>query len=65
MDRKIREQLTLNRTRHSKADVNRMYVARKEGRRGMINLEMCFKTITIGLNTYLLSSDDRMLNLAI
>ena len=42
-----------------------MYVARKEGRRGMINLEMCFKTITIGLNTYLLSSDDRMLNLAI
>ena len=29
----------------------------------MINLEMCFKTTTIGLNTYLLSSDDRMLKL--
>ena len=38
MGRKIREQLTLNKTRHSEADVNRMYVARKEGRRGMINL---------------------------
>ena len=29
----------------------------------MIKLEMCFKTITIELNTYLLSSDDRMLKL--
>ena len=26
---------------------------------------MCFKTITIGLNTYFLSSDDRMLKLVI
>ena len=48
---------------HPKADVNRMYVLRKEGGRGMINLKTCFKTTTIGLNTYLLSSDDRMLKL--
>ena len=46
---------------HPKADVNRMYLPRKEEGRGMINLEMCFKTTTIGLNTYLLSSNDRML----
>ena len=38
-----------------------MYVPRKEGWIGMINLEMCFKTTTIGLNAYLLSSGDRML----
>ena len=48
---------------HPKVCVNRMYVPRKEGGRGMINLEICFKTITIGLNIYLLSSDDRMLKL--
>ena len=65
MDRKIRKLLTLNRMHHPKADVNRMYVPRKEGGRGMINLEMCFKTITIRLNTYLLLSDDRMLKLVL
>ena len=42
-----------------------MYVPRKEGGRGIINLEICFKTTTTGLNTYLLSSDDRMLKLAL
>ena len=48
-----------------KADVNRMYVPRKEGERGMINLEMCFKRTAIGFNTYLLSSNDRMLKLVL
>ena len=65
LDRKIRKLRTLNRKHHSKPDVNRMYVPRKEGGRGIINLEMCFKTTTIGLNTYLLSSDDRMLKLVL
>ena len=50
---------------HPKADVNRMHVPRKEGGRGVINLEMCFKTTTIRLNTYLLSSDDRILKLVL
>ena len=65
MDRKIRKLLTLNRMHHPKADVNRMYVPRKQGERGMINLEMCFKTTTLGLNTCLQSSDDRMLKLVL
>ena len=47
---------------HPKADVNRMYVQKKEGERGMINLEMCFKITKIGLNNY---SDDRMLMLVL
>ena len=49
----------------SKADVKRMFVPRKEGGIEMINLGMCFKTTTIGLNTNLLSSDDRMLKLVL
>ena len=52
MDRKIRKLLILNRIHHPKASVNRMYVPRKKGGRGMINLEMRFKTSTIGLNIY-------------
>ena len=47
---------------HPKADVSRMYIPRKEGGRGMINLEMTYKTATIGLNSYLESSEDRMLH---
>ena len=46
---------------HPKADVSRMYIPRKEGGRGMTNLEMAYKTTTIGLNSYLQSSGDRML----
>ena len=52
IDTKIRKLLTLNRMHHPKANVNRMYVLRKEGGRGMINLEICFKATSIGLNTY-------------
>ena len=47
---------------HPKADVSRMYIPRKEGGRGMINLEMTYKTTTIGLNSYLESSEDRILH---
>ena len=51
IDRKIRKLMTANRMHHPKADVTRMYIPRKEGRRGMINLELTYKTTTIGLNS--------------
>ena len=51
-DRKTRKLMTL------KADVSRMYIPRKEGGRGITNLEMAYKTTTIGVNTYLQSSGD-------
>ena len=38
-----------------------MYIPRKEGGRVTRNLEMAYQTTTIGLNSYLLSSGDRML----
>ena len=63
MERKIGKLLTLNGMHHRKADVDRMYVPRKEGGRGMINLEMRFKTVTIGLNIYLFPSEGMMLKL--
>ena len=53
--------MTLNRMHHPKADVSRMYIPRKEGGRGLSNLEMAYKTTTITLNNYLQSSRDRML----
>ena len=53
--------MTLNRMHHPKAEVSRMYIPRKERGRRMTNLEMAYKTTTIGLNSYLQSSGDRML----
>ena len=44
--------MTLNRIHHPKADVSRMYIPRKEGGTGIRNLEMAYKTTTIGLNIY-------------
>ena len=54
--------MNLNRMHHPKADVSRMYMPRNEGRRGMMNLEMTYKTMIVGLNSYLESSEDRMLH---
>ena len=39
--------MTLNRMHRHKADVGKMYLPRKEGGRGMINLEMTYKTTSI------------------
>ena len=38
---------------HSKADVERLYIPRKDGGRGLIDVETAFKTATIGLDHYL------------
>ena len=59
--RKIRKMMALNRMHLTKTDVSRMYIPRKEGGRRMVNLEMAYKATTIGLNSYLPSSGDRML----
>ena len=53
--------MALNGMHLTKTDVNRMYIPRKEGGRRMLNLEMAYKTTTIGLNSHLPSSGDRML----
>ena len=38
---------------HPKADVERLYIPRKDGGRGLIDVETAFKTATIGLDHYL------------
>ena len=60
MDAKIRKLLTCERMHHPKADVDRLYVPRNEGGRGLTQLETVYKTSTIGLNAYLESTNDRL-----
>ena len=46
---------------YPKANVERLYVPRCEGGRGLMQLEMNFRTITIELHKYLSTTNDWML----
>ena len=45
--------LTMYKMRHPKSDVDRLYLPRTEGGRGLIQLEPSYKSTTIGLDKYL------------
>jgi len=59
LDAKTRKFLTINRMHHPKADVDRLYIRRKEGGRGLLQLLAAYKTTTIGLEAYLKEKQDR------
>ena len=65
LDRKTRKLLTANRMLHPKADVDRLYLPRRDGGRGMIQLELSYRTTTIGMKHYLEFSNDWMLQLVL
>ena len=64
LDRKTRKFLTMAKMHHPKADVDRLYIPRKAGGRGLVQLEITYKTTTIGLNTHLNNKDDNLLKIA-
>ena len=53
LDRKTRKLLTVERMHHQRADVDQMYLPGNKGGRGLIQLEIAYKTATIGLDAYL------------
>ena len=61
MDAKARELMTMYRTNLPKADVDRIYLPRKEGRRGLIQLDYTYKISVIGLDTSLGRTKDGLL----
>ena len=50
---------------HPKTDVERPYVSRQEGGRGLMQLELSFKTTTVGLHKYYSTTNDWMLQLVL
>ena len=48
---------------HQNANVERMYLLREGGRRGLIQPELVFKTTTVELNSYLEQTRDPLLQL--
>ena len=63
LDRKTRKVITKERMHHAKSDVDRMYLARSSGGRGLMQIETTYRTTTIGLATYLEKSKDPFLML--
>ncbi|XP_063599498.1 uncharacterized protein LOC134775819 [Penaeus indicus] len=61
MDRKTRKFLTINRCLHPQADVDRLYVKRSEGGRGLIGVEDCIAIEVLSLSKYLEKSTETML----
>ena len=63
LDTKIRKWLTIGQMHHAKADVDRLYLPRARGGRGVSQVELSHKTTTIGLATYLTSTNDSLLHI--
>ena len=61
LDRRTRKLLTMNGGFHPRDCVKRLYVPRKEGGRGLISLEDCVNQAGILLETYVQSSDEKIL----
>lgn len=57
IDTKTRKLLNMHKMLHPKADVERLYIPRKDGGRGLIEVETAFKIATIGLDHYRKNKD--------
>ena len=57
MDRKTRKLMTMNRALHPKADVDRLYLPREEGGRGMVSVEECVRLEEYSLSDYIKSAN--------
>lgn len=60
IDRKSRKTLTINSLHHPKSDVNRIYLPRNEGGRGLLGVETTWMAEVIGLNVYLNEKTDKI-----
>ena len=61
LDRKTRKMMTQYGALHLKSDVDRVYVARQKGGRGLISCEMCVKAEEDHLAWYVRNSNDRLM----
>ena len=65
MDRKTRKILSMNGCLHTRSNVGRLYLPRKEGGRGLVGIEECVKREIKSLHGYLRESTEWMLQAAL
>ena len=61
IDRKTRKLFTVYGALHPKSHVDRLYIARKEGGRGLISIEDCIELAIKGLQVYVHVSEERLI----
>ena len=61
MDVRTRKLLTMNGALHPRANVDRLYLKRNEGGRGLTSVEECVKMEEKGLSEYVKASEEPML----
>ena len=62
LESKTRKFLTTYKIHHPKSDVGRLYLPRTEGGRGLIQLELSYKSTTVGLDKCLQETQDTLLH---
>ena len=61
--RKTREILTINGMHHPRADVQRLYVERKNGVRGLLEVWSVYQQAVLGLSEYIESENSRLIQI--
>ena len=61
LDRKTRKFLTMHKGLHPKSDVNRLYVSRKEGGRGLVSCESTIRSEVNNIGWYFKNSNESLL----
>ena len=64
IDRKTRKLFTIYGALHPKSDVDRLYIPRKEGGRGLISIKDCCELAIRGLEVYVHESEERLIQAA-
>ena len=64
IDRKIKKVFAIYGALHPKYDIDRLYIARKEGGRGLISIEDCVEFAIRGLEVYVKGSEERLIQAA-
>ena len=64
LDRKTRKVMTMHGALHPKSDVDRLYLPRKEGGRGLISIEDTVAVAVAGLESYVKESTESLLTAA-
>ena len=61
MDRHTRKLMTMHKALHPKSDVDRLYISRRDGGRGLVSVEDAIETAIRGLENYAHESEERLL----
>lgn len=63
LDRRTRKMLTMHGIHHPKADADRLYIKRRNGGRGLTELEAAYDIAIVGLSSYIEQGRDKLMKM--